>query len=380
MNSRPVAVLTAVLMFAAFTIPMISIPSKAVTFDPLEIPPGAPRPFTLQDLDKKGDVLTLTVVYKKNPDGSFQERPMEIIILETSQANRNPKIELARNLSVHTWPDVEQRIEDKFVNTRDTQMSLVFFNEWRPGDDDDWENATLRIRVDYKVENAGEGDSVNYLTIILVVLIIVIGIAVGVLGFLWIKRRVRDASTFFTPEGGLYYVFRDIDGSLLYFNAEQYSQMYNSNALVTYEYIGQAMKKGGPVLTPLEEAPTQEPMGGAPFAQPLMAIPLEAQPAPLPVNDNYGDVYGPDPSVYDGEDTFPADQVSDPEPAPYQDYKTDISQEGQESDALGSLPSEGEQDIQEDEEANVLVDQNGGSPPEDGVIPDQQDYDPTGEP
>jgi hypothetical protein len=290
-------------------------------------------------MDKKGDVLKLTVVYKKNPDNTFQERPLEVLILETVQANRNPNIELARNLSVHSWPGVEQRLEDSFVNTRNAQMSLVFYNEMKPGDSDEgnWENATLKIRVDYEVEEASVEDSANFLMIILVILLVAIAIALGVLGFFWVKRRVRDANTFFTPEGGLYYVFKDIDGTILYFTPEQYAQMYNSNALVTYEYIGQSMKKGGPVMTPIDEAPYQEQVNAAPMAQPLMANPLEAQPIPI-TDQGYGQAtYQQDPALYGdtgqtqaGQGYYSEDATPGPmEPSP----DTEGSVEGQE-DAL----------------------------------------------
>ncbi|MGA1848000.1 MAG: hypothetical protein ACMUHB_01545 [Thermoplasmatota archaeon] len=310
MNSRLLAVLIVIIMFAAFTISLISIPSRGVTFDPYEVPPGAPRPFSLEGLDKKGDVLKLTVVYKKNPDNTFQERPLEILIMETVQANRNPNIELARNLSVHSWPDVEQRLEDSYVNTRNAQMSLVFYNEMRPGDSEEgnWENATLKIRVDYQVEEGAGEDSADYLMIILVILIVAIVIALGILGFFWVKRRVRDANTFFTSEGGLYYVFKDIDGTILYFTPEQYAQMYNSNALVTYEYIGQSMKKGGPVMTPIDEAPFQEQATAAPMAQPLMASPLEAQPASMPGQEYARQGYHQDPSLQADDEGYSTEQ------------------------------------------------------------------------
>jgi hypothetical protein len=268
-------------------------------------------------LDKKGDVLKLTVVYKKNPDNTFQERPLEILIMETTQANRNPNIELARNLSVHSWQGVEQRLEDSFINTRNAQMSLVFYNELRPGDTEEgmWENATLRIRVDYEVEEGSTEDSANYLVIILVILIIAIVIALCILGFFWIKRRVRDANTFFSSESGLYYVFRDIDGTILYFTPDQYAQMYSSNALVTYEYIGQSMKKGGPVMTPVDEAPYQDQVNAAPMAQPLMASPLEAQPASLPGQGYDQGDYQQDPTIYEDGEGIPPGQEYYPEAA-----------------------------------------------------------------
>ncbi len=261
MNLRGVYVMRFKILSVALLFMLISIlaiaavpeTSEAVTLDPYEVPPGAPRWFPLDDFDEKGDLLELTVVYKKTSNGSFQERPIDVLIVESAKARRNPTIEFAKNDAIFINEKLDRIDREIIENPRNSEMSILFYNEQQDGDLDDWDNATVKIRVDYSVTNI-ENNEVNVpLIIIFVILIILIVGAVIALTYFLLKRRIKDTRTFFNPEASLFYVFRDIDGTIYYFTADQYSDMYNNNSLVTYDYIGQAMKKGGPVMTPVDE-------------------------------------------------------------------------------------------------------------------------------
>ncbi|MGA1872612.1 MAG: hypothetical protein ACMUHY_02980 [Thermoplasmatota archaeon] len=278
---------TVCLMLGILLLASVPIPSEAVSYDPYDIYPGPdPRWFELQDFDRRGDRLDLTIVFKKTENGSFQERPISIAIMDTTTAKRNPPIDRARSEAIFIRENVVTRLElvggDSIVNTRNTGMSMLFYNEIQDGDLVNWEESAVRIRVDYTVINKTEEKSNLLLILILVLLLILIlGGLVG-LGYFLLKRRVRDSRTFFNPEGHLYYVFKDIDGSVFYFTEEQYAHMYNQNALVTYEYMGQAMKKGGPVMIPVEEQGMYEEGLGPVFSQPETPVPLDAQQMPRP--------------------------------------------------------------------------------------------------
>lgn len=275
----PSALLILTVLF--IIISLLPSPVKAITYDPYEIPPGAPRWFSLQDFNEKGDRIELQVVFKLTSDGNFQERPIDVLILESSRARRNPSIDGAREHAIYIKEDVGTRLEVVIENTMNAEMSIIFYNEQQDGDLENWDNATVKIRVDYEVFNAEKNDS-NILLVIILVLLIVVTIAMLIgIGFYFLKRRMKDARSFFNPEAGLYYVFRDIDGSIMYFTAEQYTDLYNSHGLVTYEYLGQAMKKGGPVMTPVDELQEQD-IASLP-AQPMGNLPLGvSEPLPYP--------------------------------------------------------------------------------------------------
>jgi hypothetical protein len=309
MRSRMIAAGLLIFFISIILLSHIPIQAEAITYDPYEIPPGAPRWFPLIDFDEKGDQIELQIVFKLKPNGSFQERPIDILILESSKAKRNPSIEIARTSAIYIKEDVETRLEVVIENTMNAEMSLLFYNEQQDGDLENWDNATVKIRVDYQVTNVEKNESNLLLIIILVLLILItVGLLIGI-GFFLLKRRMKAARTFFSPEGGLYYVFRDIDGSIMYFTPDQYTDMYNSHALVTYEYIGQAMKKGGPIMSPVEEQDMAGLEGGTMAAQPLAPSPLQSPlDAPAPVDQlpdsQYEDLYGPPSDVSDQPDLY----------------------------------------------------------------------------
>ncbi|MGA1820602.1 MAG: hypothetical protein ACMUHU_06305 [Thermoplasmatota archaeon] len=294
---------TLCLTIGLFLLASVPIPSDAVSYDPYEVYPGPyPRTFNLEDFNQRGDKLELTIVFKKTENGSFQERPISVVILDSSTARRNPELEQARTDAIFIRENVVNRLEltggDSIVNPKNSEMSILFYNELQDGDLDNWEASAVRIRVDYTVINKTEEES-NFLLVLILGLLIVLIVAVGIgLGYFALKRRIKASRTFFNPDGHLYYVFRDIDGSVFYFTEEQYTHMYNQNALVTFEYLGQATKKGGPVMIPVEEQGMYEE-GMAPiFAQPSTPVPLDAQQEPrtLAAAPPPSDQYQPGPS------------------------------------------------------------------------------------
>jgi len=294
---------TICLTLALFLLASLPIPSDGISYDPYEIYPGPyPRSFNLEDFDQRGDKLELTIVFKKTENGSFQERPISVVILDSSTARRNPELEQARTDAIFIRENVMNRLEltggDSIVNPKNAEMSILFYNELQEGDLDNWESSAVRIRVDYTVVNKTEEES-NFLLILILVLLIALILVVGIgMGYYALNRRIKASRTFFNPDGHLYYVFRDIDESIFYFTEEQYTHMYNQNALVTFEYLGQATKKGGPVMIPVEEQGMYEE-GMAPiFAQPTTPVPLDGQmpPQTLSVAPPPSDQYQPEQS------------------------------------------------------------------------------------
>jgi hypothetical protein len=240
------------------------------------------------DFDEKGDIMDLQVTFKMTSNNTL--RPIDIMILESFRANRissSSSFFEMRNYSIYFKEEVGKRLETSIENTKNGKMSIVFHNELQDGDNDNWDNATVNIRVDYQVFNVEENES-NVLLIIILILLIIVTLAMLVgIGFFFLKRRMKDSRTFFSPDGGVYYVFRDIDGSIMYFNAGQYTDMYNSHGLVTYEYLGQAMKKGGPVMTPIEEGVPSGQDASLMQTQPMTPVPIvgsEALPHPAGIS------------------------------------------------------------------------------------------------
>jgi len=296
------------LFISTLMVMMIPSHSEAVSYDPYDIPPGAPRWFDLEDFDRKGDRLELTIIFKKTENGTPQERPISFFIVRTDLRNKE-SIDNVRNEAFFIRENVATRQEfvagDSIVNPDNRGMTIVFYNEQQDGDREDWDAAYVKIRVDYDVINKIEEKS-NLLLILILVLLIILIVAGGIgLAYFAIKRRVKDNRTFFNPEGHLYYVFRDIDGSIFYFTEDQYTHMYNQNALVTFEYLGQATKKGGPVMLPVDEQGMYEE-GMAPiFAQPAAPVILTEpqQPRTLPVAPGPSDQYKPG-QTDGGEDLY----------------------------------------------------------------------------
>ena len=137
---------------------------------------------------------------------------------------------------------------------------------------------------------------------------------------------MRDSTSFFSSEQPVFYVFKDIDGSVYYFTPEQYAKMYSSHSLTTYEYLGQAMKKGGPLISgeqyqydtgqqgfPMEALPmTPTPIESQPLYSPAEGYAeqsQEVQPQPEPVDDHQRD----DIEAEYGEETTGTPETAAPE-------------------------------------------------------------------
>ncbi|MEA3558900.1 MAG: hypothetical protein U9R75_06555, partial [Candidatus Thermoplasmatota archaeon] len=123
--------------------------------------------------------------------------------------------------------------------------------------------------------NVNEEESMNLTSIIVIILVVVAVIGLLALGVFLFKRKIKERSSFFNTSHNGYYVFRDIDESVYYFTPEQYAKMYTANSLVTYKYLGQAARKGGPILG---VGQSQNPQLQTFDAQPIAAAPIVGQP------------------------------------------------------------------------------------------------------
>ncbi len=251
----------------------VSQKARAASHD-IDLGPGAPYWFDLEDFDEKGDQLTLTVLFLKKPDGTFQERPIDIMIIRSSRLRGTPTVDALLDLAMFYQKDVNRSIRDReFKNTEGAQMSILLFNEKQPGEVED-QNSTVRLRVDYFVDNVErEGDS-NIMGILIIIVAALLIAGLLVLGVIFLKKKIKERSAFYNTDQSGYYVFRDIDDAVYYFTPAQYAKMYASNSLVTYEYLGQASRKGGPIMNPAAQQPQALPME----AQPMTPVPIEDQP------------------------------------------------------------------------------------------------------
>lgn len=292
-RSRTITIFS-IWLTAALTIVVIPEAGADTQTHNIDLSPGAPFWFSLKDFDSEGDILTMTVLFLKKSDGSFQERPIDIMIIRSSRVRGTPTVEALVDFAMYYEQDVNRSIRDKeYEHDEGGKMSLLFFNDRLPGDDfiDD-QNKTVKLRVDYEVTNVAKDEGANLVLIIIIMVIIIALIGLGILGFLFLKKKLKERSTFFNTDASGYYVFRDIDESIYYFTPQQYAKMYASNSLVTYEYLGQAAKKGGPILNPnVQQADMQ-----VYDAQPMTPVPLEAQPQPMdqgtaPIDNMYPEGY-----------------------------------------------------------------------------------------
>lgn len=245
------------------------------TIDPYPVPPDTTIPLDLVDFDKKGDVLKLTIVFKGTTADDYVPRPINIVILDKSQARNIQKFDYAEEQGIYVRKDISIRIEEEIENPSNGQKSIMFFNPGNASDHKDssaHENATVTLRIDYTVVNVQEDSGLNIMPIVMVVLIvIVVVLLVGGVIF-YFKRRSKDAKTFFSPETGPYYAFKSLlDDRIYYLDPDQYAKLYNSNSLDEYDYLGTATRIGGTIMPPDEEPFIQTPMMG----KPLEATPIQ---------------------------------------------------------------------------------------------------------
>ncbi|MEA3559027.1 MAG: hypothetical protein U9R75_07220, partial [Candidatus Thermoplasmatota archaeon] len=171
---------------------------RAVTHDDYEIDVGALTWFDLEDFDEIGDKLTLTVLFKRNPDGTFQERPIDLMIIRTSRLRGTPSIEGLVDLAMYHEQNINRSIRDKvYENKEGSQMSLLFFNDRLPGETGDEKNTTIRIKIDYVVNNVNEEESMNLTSIIVIILVVVAVIGLLALGVFLFKRKIKERYSFF---------------------------------------------------------------------------------------------------------------------------------------------------------------------------------------
>lgn len=332
-------VFTAIMLFIA----MLPGSDGAMTLDPYEIVPGTFIPLKLSDFDEKGDVLTLTITFKGSSAEDYEPRGIDILILDQSRADKTTRIEIAETEAFFVMKNVSIRVEKEIKNPTNGKKSIVFYNPSQKGDDKDWDNATVRIRIDYEVKNKEEGQGLDILPIVVIALVVIIIILVIFMGFYYFKRRSKDARTFFNPQDGPYYAFRSmIDGKVYYIDPDQYARLYESNSLGNYDFLGTATRIGGPI-TPPEGSQMENAMSGTTEGPVLTPIPIvgdqpqvdiasmEAIPispseigsnedykglAPSPIMDEEGKEPVPTPSVLtdsepDQRDTSVADKTMD---------------------------------------------------------------------
>ncbi|MFW3145250.1 MAG: hypothetical protein ACMUIE_00380 [Thermoplasmatota archaeon] len=243
---------------------------------PFEVPYGVPMWFELKDFDEKGDVLELEIVYKNNP--SIAERPIQMFIIESSRVYGTPRLEDVEQFAAYHSNFTVRHVKE-YKNNKDAQMTILFFNEKMDGDDlKDEANTTIEMRIVYDVRNASTEEDSSLLMILLVFFLVLIVIGLLVLGFFFIRRRLRDSTSFFSSEQPVFYVFKDIDGAVYYFTPEQYAKMYSSHSLTTYEYLGQAMKKGGPLIAGGQFQYQMDQQFFPMEAMPMSPAPIESQP------------------------------------------------------------------------------------------------------
>ena len=357
---------------------LVSLPSDAITHDNYEVPPGAPIPLKLEDMDKKGDVLKLTIVFKGTSSENFVPRAIDIVILDKSQADRIPRFEIAKQQGFFVRENVSVRFEEEITCPSDGQKSIMFYNHMKEGDQDDWDNATVKIKIDYHVENVKEESGPNILKWVIVFFLTAFAITAIVLSVLYFKRRSRDARMFFDTEKGAYYVFKSIlDDRIYYFDGNQYSQLYNSNSLDEYDYLGTATRIGGPVMPPDNlgmEAAITTPMG----EQMMLSPPVAGTPAPVDLSSMEAVPVAPPPAEpgqprEGAEDLFaaapPIEETGEAVPA---EQETAIPEEAAPSEIPSEAPVSDRTSGEEGSEgpAEEAIPQDGASPPEEDGTPE----------
>jgi hypothetical protein len=311
---------TFALTFTAIMLTIVFFPAGsegAVTLDPYEVIPGTIIWLDLIDFDHKGDELTLTITFKGTSSEDYESRGIDLLILDKSRAEKTTKIEIAEPRAIWVKKNVSTRIEEKIRNPTDGKKSIVFYNPLQTGDEFDWDNSTVRIRIDYEVENSKEDEGLDILPILLASLIVVIILVLISMVVIYFKRRSKDARTFFNPESGPYYAFRSaIDGRIYYIDPDQYARLYESNSLGNYDFLGTATRIGGPI-TPPDGGPTEgavsSPMGG----KILTAVPIEGSIQQVDLASMDATPIAPDPlrteelyGVVDPEEPSPDDDPS----------------------------------------------------------------------
>ncbi len=344
-------ILAVSVIFAVAFIAFISEDSEGkVTIDPYPVPPGVPIPLTLEDFDSKGDILELTIVFKSASSDDFIPRGINILILDSSRSINVRSYEIAEEQSIFVRTNVSTLMSVDVENPNNKDKSIMFFNPQQESDTvpGAWENATVRLRIVYNVNNVPEDEGMNLLPIIMAFAIIIAIILTIVATIMFFRRRSKDANLFFNPEDGPYYAFRSIiEDKVYYLDPEQYAQLYNSTSMDEYDFLGTATRIGGPITSPDSigmEAITSMPMEG----QLMMAVPLEGEQeqvdiasmeampvAPSPIEDypEQGSVEEPLQEVLTQEDLYGEHQQEVPEGSDpssdtlEQDHKEEVMEE-----------------------------------------------------
>lgn len=264
------------LAFTAIMIILAFLPAenKALTVDPYEVYPGTLY-LPLVDYDEKGDTLLLTITFKGTSSEDYQPRGIDILIVDETRAKRTSRMEFLEGEAVWIRKNVTLRVEEEITNPTNSEKAIVFNNPVREGDNDDWDNATVRIRIDYEVKNKQEEEGMDFVPIVLAIVLIIVVLVLISMVIIYFKRRSKDARTFFNPETGPYYAFRSVlDGKTYYIDPDQYARLYESNSLGNYDFLGTAPRIGG-TITPPEGSAMEAAMSTPMEGQIMTAVPID---------------------------------------------------------------------------------------------------------
>jgi hypothetical protein len=264
------------LAFTAVMITLAFLPAEneALTVDPYEVYPGTLY-LPLVDYDEKGDTLSLTITFKGTSSEDYQPRGIDILIVEESRARRTTRMEFLEGEAVWIRKNVTLRVEEEITNPTNSEKAIVFNNPVREGDNDDWDNATVRIRIDYEVNNKQEEDGMDFIPILVAIVLVIVILVLISMVIIYFKRRSKDARTFFNPETGPYYAFRSVlDGKTYYIDPDQYARLYESNSLGNYDFLGTAARIGG-TITPPEGSAMEAAMSTPMEGQIMTAVPID---------------------------------------------------------------------------------------------------------
>ena len=231
----------------------------------LDILPNIYEKEKLMGLDSKGDNLHLTIIFKKE-QGQEEVRRINYYIVEEHVANNFNvyTLDVLQDKALDMEIGLRERIEKDVVNTKNSQMYLVISNPLMEGDNEDIENATARIRLEYTVTEEQEEGGIELIGIdfstggllflVIDVIVIISVIIFTIIALSTMKKRGRDSNNFFSSAGIVYYVFRGPEGTIYYFSKRQYEDMYKSGNLGGYVYLGESSRIGGDIESP---APVQ---------------------------------------------------------------------------------------------------------------------------
>ena len=241
--------------------------------------------------EKKGSKLNLVLVFKNERsidliigDGYIKDNYQHLDVLDSTTFSERV-LELKRNLSGGNT----NRFEADYENIKDDQMYVILFNPNKPGDESrDYNDTTARLRIDMTITDVSPEDGSALLTVLIIILsAAIVAVLIGVI-IVFIKRKKKDAKTFWDTSRDLYYAFVGPGGTVYYFSYEQYANMYQANGMQGYEYLGQSRSIGGEVIPDATMDQTGAVPGDVPIAAPVAyPQPYDTSPPGYPMDTQY---------------------------------------------------------------------------------------------